>query len=400
MTPASAGIAAGTPVPDAAAGPLASARALAPLIEAEAEAGEAACVITPAVADALDAAGLFGLMVPRELGGLEAGIGPTLEVFEELSRADGSTGWSLLASATSSAFAGAYTGDAAAHEMFPAGRRAIHAGMYAPVGTAHVADADGVAGYRISGHYRFGSGSAYATWIGGGALQLLDGELAMNPETGMPVIRAFFVPKDHVEMRGGWDVMGLVATGSFDYEVPEQFVAEDFTFPLLTPVTQRGGPIYRLGVLGLTSAGHAGFALGVGRRALDELVAIVRTKQRMGSAPVHEQQLFQHDFAVQDAALLAARALVFDVFLAAESAVLQGDDATPVQQQRLRQATTYATRVAADAVRFAYLWAGSDALRSPSALQRCFRDIHAGTQHVFVDNNTLTATTQVLLGQP
>ena len=100
--------AAGTSAPDAAAGPLAAARALAPLIEAEAEAGEAACVVTPAVADALDAAGLFGLMVPRELGGLEAGIGETLEVFEELSRADGSTGWSLLASATSSAFAGAY----------------------------------------------------------------------------------------------------------------------------------------------------------------------------------------------------------------------------------------------------------------------------------------------------
>ena len=379
--------------------PVAAARGLAPLIEAEAQAAEAACALTPAVVDALDAAGLFGLMVPRELGGLEAGICTTLAVFEELSRADGSTGWSLLANATSSAFAGAYTGDDAVRDMFRDGHRAIHAGMYAPVGTAHVVDADGGrAGYRISGHYRFGSGSDYATWIGGGALELRDGELAMNEATGMPVIRAFFLPKDRVAMRGNWDVMGLVATGSFDYDVDEQLVDEGYTFPLLTPTVHRGGPIYRLGVLGLTSAGHAGFALGVGRRAIAELALIVQTKQRLGSAPVHDQQLFQFDFALHDAALLAARAFVFDVFGDAEATVMAGADVTPLQQQRLRQATTYATRVAADAVRFAYLWAGSDALRSPSALQRCFRDIHAGTQHVFVDNNTFTATTQLLLG--
>ncbi len=41
-------------------------------------------------------------------------------------------------------------------------------------------------------------------------------------------------------------------------------------------------------------------------------------------------------------------------------------ECTLVQQQRMRQATTYATRVAADAARFAYTWAGTDALRNPS----------------------------------
>ena len=66
----------------------------------------------------------------------------------------------------------------------------------------------------------------------------------------------------------------------------------------------------------------------------------------------------------------------------------------------MRQATTYATRIAADAARFAYTWAGTDALRNPSVLQRCFRDIHAGTQHIYVDNNTLTGYTQTLLATP
>ena len=38
------------------------------------------------------------------------------------------------------------------------------------------------------------------------------------------------------------------------------------------------------------------------------------------------------------------------------------------------------------AVTFAYEAAGSHGLQNPSRLQRCFRDIHAGTQHFFAGN--------------
>ena len=94
----------------------------------------------------------------------------------------------------------------------------------------------------------------------------------------------FFVPQSHVDFAGNWDVIGLVGTGSFDYEVPEQYVDGGFTFDLIAGRPQRGGPIYRMGVLGLALIGHAGFALGVGRRALDEVATIAKTKQRMGAA--------------------------------------------------------------------------------------------------------------------
>ena len=53
-------------------------------------------------------------------------------------------------------------------------------------------------------------------------------------------------------------------------------------------------------------------------------------------------------------------------------ALLGGCQGTREQALRLRQATTYATRVAADATRFAYTWAGSDGLRNPSVMtDRC-----------------------------
>ena len=63
------------------------------------------------------------------------------------------------------------------------------------------------------------------------------------------------------------------------------------------------------------------------------------------------------------------------------------------------RATTHATESAATVVSFAYRAAGSDALRNGGVLQRCFRDVHAGTQHLFVDEKTMVDAAKVLLAQ-
>ena len=43
--------------------------------------------------DAMRAAGLFGVMSPKELGGAELPLLDTIDVFAEVSRADASAGW-------------------------------------------------------------------------------------------------------------------------------------------------------------------------------------------------------------------------------------------------------------------------------------------------------------------
>jgi alkylation response protein AidB-like acyl-CoA dehydrogenase len=370
------------------------ARDLVPLVEEEAEHSERLVTMPERVVAAFREANLFALQIPRSLGGFEADIETTLAVYETLCRADASIGWSLLANASTSAFATTYTGDDAVKAMFADGIP-THAGQFAPRGTAVLADG----GYRVSGSYSFGSGSAHAEWIGGGALELVDGAPRMvTPER--PAIRVFFVPRDHVEFAGNWDVMGLVGTGSFDYVVPEQFVEAGFTFDLIDGEPQRGGPMYCIGVLGLAAIGHAGFALGVGRRALDEIVVLAQGKQRLGQGSVlADQETFQYELGRHDAAMRAARALVFDAFGTAQARLDAGDAFDVADLNPLRQATTWATDVAAEAVRFAYLSSGSDGLRNPSVIGRCFRDVHAATQHVVVDGSTLTQAGRALLGR-
>jgi hypothetical protein len=63
----------------------------------------------------------------------------------------------------------------------------------------------------------------------------------------------------------------------------------------------------------------------------------------------------------------------------------------------VRALTRHAHEVASDVVSFAYKMAGGVSLRG-GPLQRCFRDIHAGTQHVLVSHQIAQAAGKVLLG--
>lgn len=366
--------------PDAAV--LEQARKLAPFIEAEAEACERQGTMPETVVEALRDSGLFAIMVPRSLGGSEVSAVTALAVFEELTAADASIGWSHMANASTSAFS-AYLGDDAVEAIF-ADYPAIMAGQFSPKGPATAV----AGGYRVQGRYAFGSGSAHADWIGGGTVEM-DGQ-APRLVNGRPIIRAFFVPRSEVEFLGGWDVMGLIGTGSFDYAIAERVVPEGFTFEITNPHQHRGGSLYGLGVLGMTSIGHSGFALGVSRRAVDEIVTLAGRKQRLGHATsVAGVERFQYELGRVTALLKAARALLFQSFAAAQQQLAADGTLDEELRLGLRQATTHAAHVSAAVIDVAYHWSGADGIR-PGVIQRLYRDTHASTQHIFVDDNTFS----------
>ncbi len=84
----------GEPVPDSTL--IQAARDLRELIESEADEIEATCTLTKPVVDAIAKAGLFLLSTPKEVGGLEADVDTIIAVCEELSYADGATGWAFV----------------------------------------------------------------------------------------------------------------------------------------------------------------------------------------------------------------------------------------------------------------------------------------------------------------
>ena len=198
---------------------LSTARALRPVVEAEADATDRELTMTRPVVEALAESGLNHLQVPKELGGLEADVDTTLDVLEEVAHQDGSIGWTFMANANATAMCSMFD-PSVAREMLEGRPEVVCAGQFVSRGKAKRVDG----GFEVHGRFQFGSGIARATWIGGGALVLdADGNRELN-EAGTPKVLAFVVPCDSVEITGNWDVMGLRGTGSFDYLIPEQVV--------------------------------------------------------------------------------------------------------------------------------------------------------------------------------
>lgn len=347
---------------------LEAARDLRSLIESSAEANPGQ-PIPDSTIEALHDAGLIATMIPKAVGGHELGFNDCLDVFAEVAYADGSAGWCTMAASMTASFFGAFCPDSFVDEMFGPGIP-IAAGQFAPNGIAVPTDD----GYRVSGQFNFGSGIRQATWVGAGAISKV-------PDGENPAYLFTMMPKDKITVTGNWEVLGLEGTASYDYNLVDVDVPAHATFDFMEFVNRRGGPIYSLGVLPLTSLGHAGWAIGVVRRALDEVAAIAVNKQRMtGSSKMIDDPRFRYDLGVMESRFRAAEAWCRQSFIAAEQHVIEHGVGDPKLNAALSQSTVFLTQEGADIIRQAYLHAGTTALRE-GPLQRCFRDIHAGSQH-------------------
>ncbi len=359
-----------------AASRLASARALGLMIEAAAAADEAAQEIAAEVVEAISDAGLYAIMVPREAGGGEAHPVEQIDVIAELSYWDGSTGWYAHAVMTGGGVAGAFLGARAIEAIFPSGRYTHCAGQVAPTGKAE-REGDHL---RVSGRFQFATGSPRAQWLVGGYLLQEAGE-QVTDENGQPVMLWAAVPRDKVNFLGNWDVLGLRGTGSVDFEVPEQLIHEDFSFNIANPEPQRGGPLYRMGFMTFSCISHGAYALGAGRRMLDEWRKYAQAKERAPGMKMHEMQTFQRDFAQGHADLRAAEAYMKQAYSDLFDAAVAGT-VTRALQLEAKVSASHAYAAAMRIANAAYAAAATTGLRDGSALQRFFRDITGGNAHV------------------
>ena len=372
---------------------LTAARSVADVVEAGAEEAERQRTLPQTTLDALTGAGLFSLMVPQVLGGAEADPITQVEVSEEVARADGSAGWCLMIGAGLAGLAAAHLADDAVHTIFKTPDVPI-AGHLVPRGQATPERG----GYRVSGQWSFASGCHHVGWMLGNCIVQRDREPSM-PQPTLPEMRVVCVPKEQVQIHDNWHVAGLRGTASCDFSITDTVVPEGFSFDLLNARPRRGGPLYRLPFFTWAAPGHGGYALGVGRRALDEIARIAESKMRFASPSVLAGRgAFQQAFARAEASLRSARLFLLDTLAEVWRTACAGDDITFKQRALVRLAVTHVTDVAAEVVTQAYRYGGGSAMFQSSVLQRCLRDIYAATQHVYVGDETYEKVAQALLG--
>ena len=223
-----------------------------------------------------------------------------------------------------------------------------------------------------------------------------------GPETtpeGRPDVRLMLFPAEAAEIVDTWDVAGLCGTGSHDVAVRDLAVPEAHAVSMISDAPREAGALYAFPVFGLLAVGVAGVALGLGRRALDELTGLAAHKTpTLARRRLADRGLTQGRVADAEARLASARAWLRDVIHAAHDDAGGGSPLGLEPRARLRLAASHAVRSATEAVDAMWRLGGGSTIYAGSPLQRVWRDVSVLGQHVMVAEPTFELAGRVLLG--
>lgn len=357
---------------------IARARKLAPLLESAAPRIDAARELPPDVLDAMHAAGMFRLLVPRSIGGAELDPATYIQCVEAIAGGDASVAWCMNQGSGCSMSAG-YLEPAVAREVFGGERDVLAWGMGPGAKAIRV---DG--GWRISGNWAFASGSRHATWLGAHCPCFnADGTPQRYPD-GRPWERTMLFRREIATIKDIWQVVGLRGTGSDAYSVQDLFVDDAHTLTRDRPEERREpGLIYKFAAMQIYASGFASVALGAARSALNSFIDLARGKTpALTTTALRDNAVVQSAIGIADAKLQSARTWLIHVMRETQEAVRLSGELTTDQRIAIRQASTFAIHQAKEVVDVAYHEAGSTAIFDANPFERRFRDVNAVTQQV------------------
>jgi indole-3-acetate monooxygenase len=344
--------------------------------------------------------GLFWLKTPAELGGTPLPPAEFCDVIEELAYVDTSTAWAAMIGAGCNGLTGGWLPEDGARRIFGAadGVRPVVAGQLAPRGTGHPVGG----GYLVSGRWGFSSGIVHADWLIG-AFKPDRGEPG-GPSggdgaapAGFPLMIVFLVPKDQAEVIDNWHVAGLQGTGSLDFSLDGVFVPAEMTYRLGAPAV-RGGDLFRLGMPAFVSNEVPPLAVGLARRALDDMTELAMHTARFPGGPtVSERAVFHKELGRAETRIKAARAVHREAMAQAWETAVAGTVPGEEIQLAVTTASIYAVETCTDVVSDLFRYGGGRVLALSNPMQRHLRNVLAARQHVALSEEHYEAAGRFLL---
>ena len=323
--------------------------------------------LAPVTVAALADAGLLTLCLPSAYGG--PGVSPVaiIDAVAEVARGDGAAGWCAAIASTTSSMAAFLQPDVAA-AVYPSPATAT-GGVFAPNGRGVRVDD----GFSVTGRWQWGSGTQHCAWIVGGAM-CDDGSQ-----------RVCFFPASDVRFHDTWHSVGLRGTGSLDFSVEGACVTDEFTVRPGAAAPEVDEPLARFPNFTLLALGIAAVAVGVARRALDELVIVAAAKTpQFSSRTLANSGFAQTEFARALASWRSARAYLREEVGSAWETAASGGHVTVEARVAMRLAAAHAVSSCVTVTDTAFTLAGGTAVYETSVLGRCLRDAHVMTQHIMV----------------
>jgi alkylation response protein AidB-like acyl-CoA dehydrogenase len=331
-------------------------------------------------------AGFYRMVIPRSLGGLQVDPLTYLRVVELLAEGAGSVGWNLANNGIGQLVTLGLP-DEGVDELYG------HAGDTIIAGTAVQGGGQGVpvaGGYRVSGHWTFGSGCQESSWMLGSFQVIEDGRPRLSPD-GKPLYWRGVFPRAEAEVvPGSWDVAGLRGTGSFDWTVHDVFLPERRTMvhagiPLDNQWERWPGITYALPTQCWVGPHHSAVITGIARAGVDALIELAGGKTPRGrTGMLCDNPQVQDAVGRADAILNAGRVYRSAMIAELWHTVASGNATTLEQRARCRLASTYAADSAREAMDLMYRHGGSTSFKRESRLAECWRDLHVVGQTVTI----------------
>jgi alkylation response protein AidB-like acyl-CoA dehydrogenase len=374
---------------------LAKARGLGPLIREHADQAEQRRRLAPEVVAGLREAGLYRVLLPRSLGGLELDPATCALAVEEVAGFDSAAGWSLQAGNEGDWWAARLPTEGSEEVYREDPSAIVSAALHPPQQAVETDD-----GYRITGRGPLASNIHDAAWLFATAM-VMDGD---HPRmtNGMPEMIGVMLRAGDVTVLDTWHSLGMRGTDSNDVVMDGVFVRKALTFPLrpeFEPGAHHQGPLYR--IPGIAAAGFlvAPVPLAVARNAISEVKALAEKKTAFGfSRALRERPAVQAAVARAEAMLRSARLLFYDTLESAWARAVRGERFTLEQKADLLLAGAHAATTASKVTDLMHRIAGTTGIYTRSPLERHFRDAQTLRQHGFLSENRYEAVGQVYLG--
>ncbi|WP_285730600.1 acyl-CoA dehydrogenase family protein [Nocardiopsis sp. ATB16-24] len=368
------------PTPAPSATPVDRARALIPVLRANAAQGERDRRLTDEAAKALNEEGMFKLLLPRRYGGYETSLRTFLDVTSTLSEGDGASGW-LAAVCNSCTWMASLFPERARDEVFGSGDSPIVSGVVAP--TSKTRRVDG--GFVVTGRWNYNSGSWHADWaVLGVPLTDVEGEVI---DQGLVLI-----PASDYTIEDTWFTAGLRATGSNTLVAEDVFVPDHRVLsvpPLFAgthKVEEGETSLYRSAFAPFVSTVIVGPLLGLGRAALETVTSRAQDKAIAFTFFEKQTDSVAYQIAVAEAALQidTAHLHAYRVAEAVDRAASQGGYPDLLTRAQVRADLGHVvenTTAAIDGLMYVH---GSGGFAETDPLQRVWRDAHVAARHAVV----------------
>jgi len=318
---------------------------------------------------------LLDLFVPKQYGGFQHDLPEALPWLEATSWIDGSLGWTLTLASGAGLF-GAFMVPEFARSVFNQ-KNTFIAGSGFPGGKAKKTNS----GFLIDGSWKYASGIDHATLITATCYVTKDGKIRQKEDA--PVTKAIACYPDEIEIQKRWNSYGLKATGSHDFEVRDVQIPEKRTFTISPDSVHVDGLLYQYPFEAFAHCTLAISMLGIARRFFDEAKQILLSKNDV-SEVTGLPKLLRTKFKDSNLKFDKAKEVVYKTVEQSwkelqKSGDLDDDRANEVSAQSRRSCQT-----ALHCAQSLYPLLGMAVINPDSVINRCWRDLHTASQHMFL----------------